>query len=130
MATRTMGTAGTTTLVAVPWPDLPAGQATAASDFAAISALILDDTPLLWPLGNAGTANGQNATQIAAAQNRNRFGAPSITNNGILYIPNRGYLQLYPGDWIGVDGFGWPILVSGRSIQTSTASWAHSGNPT
>ena len=124
MATRTMGTAGTTTLTALPFPNMP--SAAVATDFAAIAALILDDAPYLWPVGNAGTANAQNATQIAAAHNRM---PTAYARNGLLYVPNRGVLQVMPGDWVGVDGFGWPILVSGRSIQTSTASWAHSGNP-
>lgn len=129
MATRTLGTNAGTTLVAVPFPDL--NSTTPASDFAAISALILDDLPLLWPLNNAGTATQQNTTQRAALQNRNRIGQPALTNNGLLWIPNRGYLTVLPGDWIGVDTLGWPILVSGRSIQESnTNPWTHSGNPT
>ena len=124
MATRTMGTAGTTTLTALPFPNLT--SATPSTDFAAIATLILDDAPLLWSVGNAGTANAQNATQIAAAHNRM---PTAYARNGLLYVPNRGVLQVMPGDWVGVDGFGWPILVSGRSIQSATTSWAHSGNP-
>lgn len=127
MATRTLGTAATTTLTAVPWPDLVPGLTTQASDLAAINALIKDDRPLLWPVGNAGTANGQNATQIAAAHN---LMPTALSREGLLYIPNRGVLKVFPGDWIGVDTFGWPVLISGNSLQTSTASWQHSGNPT
>lgn len=40
-----------------------------------------------------------------------------------LYIPNRGILQVLPGDWIGVDNQGWPILVSKNSI--ANAAWTH-----
>ncbi len=118
-----MGTAATTTLTALPFPDLT--SATPATDFAAIAALILDDVPLLYLSGNAGTATNQNTTQQAARQN---LMATAYARNGLLFVPNRGVLKVLPGDWVGVDGFGWPILVSGRSIGTSTASWAHSGN--
>lgn len=122
MATRTCGTAGTTTLTAIPWPDLT--SITAAADVAAINALILDDVPLLYLSGNAGTSTNQNTTQQGAKQNL----MPTALGLGQLFIPNRGILKVYPGDWIGVDGFGFPVLISGRSIGTSTASWAHSGN--
>ena len=43
--------------------------------------------------------------------------------NGLLYIPNRGVLRVLPGDVIGVDSQGWPILVSANSI--AHASWTH-----
>lgn len=126
MATRTMGTAGTTTLTAIPYPDLQGGGISGqAADFAAMNALILDDVPLLYLSGNAGTSTNQNTTQQGAKQN---LMPTAFVREGQLFIPNRGVLKLFPGDWIGVDGFGWPILVSGRSIGTSTASWAHSGN--
>lgn len=127
MATRTLGTAATITLTAVPYPDLVGGLQQQSQDIAAICALIKDDTPLLWPIGNAGTANAQNATQIAAFQN---LMPTALNTQGQLYIPNRGVLKVFPGDWIGVDGNGWPILVSGRSVQSNTTYWAHSGNPT
>lgn len=124
MATRTLGSATTTTLTAIPFPNLATGT---PADFAAINALILDDTPLLWPSGNVGTAAGQNAAQIAAKQN---LIPTAFSNQGLLYVPNRGYLKILPGDWVAVDTFGWPILVSGRSVQSSAASWVHTGNPT
>lgn len=127
MATRTLGTAATTTLTAVPFPNLATSLTAQVQDIAAINALIKDDVPLLWALGNAGASNGQNATQIAAFQNT----IPNaLSTEGRLYVPNRGFLKVYPGDWIGVDTFGWPVLISGRSLQSSTASWQHSGNPT
>jgi hypothetical protein len=127
MATRTLGTNATTTLTAVPFP--AAGAATRQSDFAAVRALIKDDFPLLWPVGNAGTAAGQNATQMAQAAASHALLNNALTLEGLLFVPNRGVLKVLPGDWIGVDVFGWPILVSGRSIQSSTPSWTFSGNP-
>jgi hypothetical protein len=48
----------------------------------------------------------------------------AFSSNGLLYVPNRGYLQMLPGDWVGVDSQGWPILVSKNSI--ANAAWTHS----
>jgi hypothetical protein len=41
-----------------------------------------------------------------------------------LYVPNRGILQVYPGDWIAIDAQGgWPILVTRNVLpQTRTAT--------
>jgi hypothetical protein len=44
--------------------------------------------------------------------------------NGLLYIPHRGVLQMLPGDYIGIDSTGWPILVSALSAGTA-AAWTH-----
>lgn len=44
--------------------------------------------------------------------------------NGLLFVPNRGVLRVLPGDYIGVDANGWPILVSKNSIGLS--GWSHS----
>ena len=41
----------------------------------------------------------------------------------LLYIPNRGVLKVLPGDFVGVDTNGWPILVSAFSI--ATGGWTH-----
>lgn len=40
------------------------------------------------------------------------------SRNGMLYVPNRGFLRIFPGDLVCVDANGWPILISARSIQT------------
>lgn len=44
-------------------------------------------------------------------------------NAGQLYIPNRGFLKVFPGDWIGVDNRGWPILLSADTIANGL--WTH-----
>lgn len=41
---------------------------------------------------------------------------PGAFRNGILQIPNRGWLQILPGDAIAYDSTGWPILVSANAI--------------
>lgn len=45
---------------------------------------------------------------------------------GSLYVPNRGTLQVYPGDWVGVDASGFPILVGVEAIAFANSSWTHS----
>lgn len=45
------------------------------------------------------------------------------STQGQLYIPNRGYLKVLPGDWIGVDNRGWPILLSADTIANGL--WTH-----
>ena len=47
----------------------------------------------------------------------------AFEQTGILYIPNRGLLRVLPGDYVGVDANGWPILVSKNSI--ATGGWTH-----
>lgn len=45
-------------------------------------------------------------------------------STGRLYVPNRGVLIMRPGDYVGIDSQGWPILVSANSI--ANAAWTHS----
>lgn len=42
-----------------------------------------------------------------------------------LYVPNRGVLQLLPGDYVAVDTTtGWPIVLSAYAI--ASGPWTHS----
>jgi hypothetical protein len=43
--------------------------------------------------------------------------------DGRLYVPNRGVLRVFPGDWVGVDSRGWPILLSADTIANGL--WTH-----
>ena len=45
-------------------------------------------------------------------------------DGGLLYIPRRGVLKMFAGDWIAVDGTGWPILLS-STAAASAAAWTH-----
>jgi hypothetical protein len=45
------------------------------------------------------------------------------STQGMLYVPNRGWLRTLPGDWVGVDSRGWPILLSSDSILNGL--WTH-----
>lgn len=47
-----------------------------------------------------------------------------FSNSGRLFIPNRGVLQVLPGDYVAYDSQGWPILVSAYSI--ANGPWTHS----
>lgn len=95
MATKTLGTNATSTLTAVQWfPGMT------PADLATINALIRPDI--------TGHPTGNSYFEAA----------------GFLNVPGgRGRLKLQPGDWIGVDGAGWPVVVSNNIIATS---WTHS----
>lgn len=100
MSTGTLGTAATTSLVSINgW-----NPATAVADMATMRSHILNQlNPAhpIWP--GAFSASGQ------------------------LFLPNnRGIINLRPGDYIGYDAFGWPIVVSAESIADGSTSWAHS----
>ena len=125
MATKTLGTNGTTTLTALAHQS--AGNAQA--DVATIMQAILDDG-MVFPAG------GSNPGNISPLSVQPRHQAGSSTGpypgayqiNGLLIIPNRGVLRVLPGDWVGVDANGWPILVSAAAIAGTYAStsWTHS----
>lgn len=95
MATKTLGTNATTTLTAVQWfPGMT------PADLASINALITPD--------------------ITGQPDTNSW----FTAEGQLFLPDgRGVINLLPGDWVGVDGAGWPVVVSNNIIATS---WTHS----
>lgn len=101
MATLTMGTTAQTSLTA-----LLATSAPNAADFATMSQGIKND------LTNGSVGKG------------NVLIGGGWVQPGLLIIPNRGILQVLPGDYVGVDSAGWPILVSANSI--ATAAWIHS----
>lgn len=101
MATITLGTTATTSLgTAIKF--LPGyGSGMSAADIASMALAIKDDintTHPIWP--------------------------GAFSANGLLYYPNRGVLKILPGDYVGVDSQGWPVLVSANSI--ANAAWVHS----
>lgn len=96
--TRTLGTNAANTLTAVQYlAGYGSGMTTA--DQAAIQNAILDD------IGNAHSR------------------VPGAFQGGQLFVPNRGILKVLPGDFVGVDSQGWPILVSANSI--AAGPWTH-----
>lgn len=70
---------------------------------------------------NSGMAAADIATINNAIKNdADRAGTFGIggqfTAAGQLFIPRRGILQVLPGDWVGVDPRGWPILLSADTV--------------
>lgn len=49
----------------------------------------------------------------------------SCFRDGMLFIPNRGWVQVLPGDYVAYDTTtGWPILLSAYAI--ASGPWTHS----
>lgn len=49
----------------------------------------------------------------------------AFSQSGLLTIPNRGTLQVLPGDYVAFDATtGWPILLSAYAI--ASGPWTHS----
>lgn len=96
MALLTLGTNATTTLSALLYTRNPPSVA----DVATVNANIKNDK-----------VNGRPIV-------------PGSFRLGQLFIPNRGVLQLIPGDYVAYDSQGWPILVSANSI--ANGPWTHS----
>lgn len=100
MATGTLGTAATSSLTSLNWnPQSP------VADVAAIAALIVRQ----------------------ASGFRTGIVPGGFSKGGRLQLPGkRGVIFLEPGDYIGVDHNGWPIVVSKESIADASSSWVHS----
>lgn len=106
MATVTLGTNANNTLTAIKWD-----RGVSIADVAVIAAGIKNDNII------------PNASNFAF----NPVVQGAFVRFGQLYIPNRGYLTLEPGDYVGFDPqTGWPILVSGPAITNPAGSgWSH-----
>lgn len=104
MATATIGTALTTTLITVPFAAV--GTTLSPADLATINKNILDD---------------QNVAHPEAWLN----GTGGFAQQGLLYVPNRGVLKVLPGDYVAYDpATGFPYLIS--AAAAAGASWVHS----
>lgn len=102
MGTKTLGSNANNSLTALKYlPGWNSGMA--AADVATLAQLILNDQG--------------NSDQIMPE---------AFSSNGLLYVPNRGVLKVLPGDWVGVDAAGWPILVSADAVADGATSWTHS----
>lgn len=113
MATITLGSNATTTLTAVKFE-----KSLSAADVASIQRAILND----------GSQQGGRAN---AAPSAKPIMPGGFSLSGLLVIPNRGILQVLPGDYVAIDANGWPILVSANAIAggtspSATTSWTHS----
>jgi hypothetical protein len=104
MATATLGTAATTTLTALPFI-----YGLSVTDYATLAAAIKRD-------GHNPNVSG-NPTGPQPP-----IGTP-FQRSGVLVVPERGVLRLFPGDYVAIDATGWPILLSARAA--ASASWVH-----
>jgi hypothetical protein len=112
MATGTGGTNSNASLTS-----LLVGSAIAAADIATIQNAIYDDRVNVAP--NLYTA-ALNTIPTAA---QNPLGG-AFSQQGLLYVPNRGILKCLPGDYVMVDTVsGWPILVSRTAIGIAGTVW-------
>ncbi len=102
MALLTGGTSATTSLNALLMGrGIGSGGKMVAADLASLQQKILDD------------------------QNVNHPIWPQALTDQQLWVPNRGVLQILPGDYVMVDTTtGWPILVSAYAI--ASGPYAHS----
>jgi hypothetical protein len=100
MATVTLGTTANNSLTAVAF-----ASSLSDADFATIMQGIRDDKI---------NAAGSHPIQPEA-----------FMRSGQLLVPNRGILKVLPGDYIGIDNNGWPILVSADTIAYSATLWVH-----
>lgn len=102
MSTITLGTAATTTLttgLVVPSQSNGATTHFLPADIAAFN-------------------NAVKSQSAVGTRENNAF------RNGVLFFPGkRGYLRVNPGDYLGVDPNGWPVLVSAYAI--ATGGWTH-----
>lgn len=110
MATKTLGTLSTTTLTAIQWPAGYVGQSyPLIADVATINNAIFDDA-----------ANPQQKLN-------QRIFPQNFVLQKQLYVPNRGFLKIFDGDWVAVDPNGWPILIGKESLPavlTATGNWS------
>jgi hypothetical protein len=118
MATTTSGTVAATTLTSLQWT-----PGSAVADIQSIAALIFSD-------GSPAMAGGSSQNNQSVSFNQAGSQGPwpgAFINNGKLYVPHRGWLQLLPNDWVAVDNTGWPILLSKLSAGPGgSGNWRHS----
>ncbi len=105
MALRTLGSNANNSLSAF----LVGTDDLTAADLALLNIGIKADPPGYgaWPaVGTTGLVTGQGTNRPQVNQ--------AYVKQGRLIIPNRGQLQLKPGDFIAFDSTtGWPIVISG-----------------
>ena len=102
MALKTLGTAATTTLQAAQW-----NSGMAPGDLAALNALF-----------KYGSGVGSSPAPVT-------YRPLIVLAHGMMWIPGRGSLKLYEGDWVGADpNTGLPVLLN--AATAAAASWVHS----
>ena len=104
MALKQIGTTNTTTLRGLVWQ--PGGMSTA--DVASFMAALKDDTPVSNSKENLPPSTKQVITSCYEP------------GSGRLFIPGRGMLKLYPGDFMIYDPItGFPFVISGNAMANN-----------
>lgn len=93
----------------------------------ALLTLGTDATTSLQALLMSGAMNPQDLGTFANLvkydkTNTNPIVPGAFAQTGLLVIPDRGVLKVLPGDYVGVDSTGWPILVSALA---AAGPWTH-----
>lgn len=91
-------------------PNIPAGAQVLSVGTTSIHLTSPSDTP---------TANAAQSTYFVVGRRL----PGSFSQNGELFVPNRGVLKMFPGDTIAVDASGFPFLLSKASITYAGSSW-------
>jgi hypothetical protein len=115
MATSTLGTNATTS---IPLAIQFQSGTNPAADVAALLNAMFDDGAQWQSQGQSVVAGGAGRVRLAYPNDKCGF-----SNNGVLFIPNRGVLRVIPGDWVGVTNRGWPILLSNDDVLNGL--WTH-----
>lgn len=117
MALRTIGTNLTTSLNGF----VVGVNDVIAADVATLITSINGDPPG-WQFWNTiGTTADGVPTNVGT--NRPQINQAYV-QTGLLIIPNRGQIQLKPGDWVCYDSTtGWPIVISGDAA--ANGPWTH-----
>jgi hypothetical protein len=97
MATVTLGTTAQTSLTAIQYQ-----ASVSAADFATIMQGIKD---------------------MRVAAGVRPILPDGLSRFGKLVIPNRGIIDVLPGDYVAIDGNGWPILIA--SQVAGSGPWVH-----
>jgi hypothetical protein len=63
------------------------------------------------------------AMNVAFVRPNSDLEMAGITYQGVLYVPNRGFLKVLPGDVVAQDNIGFPFLISGNSIGYAASQW-------
>ena len=110
MGLRTLGTNATTSLSAF----VVGFNDTIAADLATLNLGIRADPPGY----NAWNTPATTGLVTGLGTNRPRVNQAYV-KQGMLFIPNRGHLQLVPGDFVCFDSTtGWPIVISGDAAAS------------
>lgn len=106
MATHTLGTVATNSLTCLKY-----GASNLDADVATIAEGINDDFLLSNPI-------------TGATPGVTRIFPGAFVKQGLLIVPNRGYLKMMPNDVIAIDtNIGFPILIPNYAVTAAGSLW-------